>query len=171
LYAEGSIVYSRCYDGTTGWNMEGGQRIDISGAQLQEIESMAATFLDGFLNYQDKGFTLVLLADEVVDEQNYMVLQVTDKYDNVEKHYINPETYFTERMSGNMVNDAGEREPRVMIFKDYEMVDGFTFPHHTVWYNATGEMINEATFMRVKRNNGVDDAYFTAEAESEKTEQ
>ncbi len=32
---EGSIVYSRCYDGTTGWIMDMGQRKDMTEAQLQ----------------------------------------------------------------------------------------------------------------------------------------
>ncbi len=142
---EGSIVHSECYDGTTGWIMDMGQRKDMTEAQLQVIESTAATFLDGFLNYQDKGFTLELLADEVFDEQNYMVLQVTDKHDNVQKCYINPETHFIERMSGNMANFAGEWEPMVTTSKDYKMVDGIAFPHHVAQHNATGEMIFEAT--------------------------
>ena len=161
---EGSIVLSRCYDGTTGWIMEMGQRKDMTEAQLQEIESTATTWFDGYLNYQDKGFTLELLADEVVDEQNYMVLQVTDKHDNVEKHYINPETHFGERMSGNVANSAGEWEPMLMTFKDYKMVDGIAWPHPIAQHNATGEMILEFTFKEIKHNTGVDDAFFTAEA-------
>ena len=166
---EGSIVHSECYDGTTGWIMDMGQRKDMTEAQLQEIESSATTFFDGYLNYQDKGFTLELLADEVVDEQNYMVLQVTDKHDNVQKLYINPETHFIERQSGNMVNFAGEWEPMVVTLKDYKMVDGIAFPHHTAWHNATGEMIlMESTLKEVKHNTGVDDAVFMAEAMSEK---
>ena len=165
---EGSIVHSECYDGTTGWIMDMGQRKDMTEAQLQEIESSATTFFDGYLNYQDKGFTLELLADEVVDEQNYMVLQVTDKYDNVQKCYIDPETHFIERQSGNMVNFAGEWEPMVMTLKDYKMVDGIAFPHHMTWHNATGEMILESTLKEVKHNIGVDDAVFMAEAMSEK---
>jgi outer membrane lipoprotein-sorting protein len=161
---DGSIVHSECYDGTTGWNMDMGQRTDMSEAELQQIESMAVTFLDGYLNYQDKGFSLELLADEVVDEQNYMVLQVTDKYDNVQKCYINPETHFIERQSGNIANLAGEWEPMVITSKDYKMVDGIAFPHHVVWHDATGEMIWEMTFKEVKHNTGVDDAVFMAEA-------
>jgi hypothetical protein len=92
-----------------------------------------------------------------------MVLQATDKHDNVQKSYINPETHFTERMSGNMTNDAGEWEPMVMTFKDYKMVDGIAWPHHMVQYNATGEIIWEMTFKEVKYNTGVDDAVFMAE--------
>jgi len=157
---EGSIVHSECYDGAAGWTVDMGQKTDMTEAQLQQNESMAATFLDGYLNYQDKGFTLELLADEVVDEQNYMVLQVTDKHDNVEKHYINPETHFDERMSGNVANLTGEWEPVVVTSKDYKMVDGIAFPHHMAWYNATGEMTMEFTVKEVKHNTGVDDAVF-----------
>lgn len=164
---EGSIVHSECYDGTTGWIMDMGQRTDMTEAQLQEHENSATTWFDGYLNYQDKGFTLELLADEVVDEQNYMVLQVTDKYGNVKKCYINPETHFIERMSGNMANFAGEWEPMVLTLKDYKMVDGIAFPHHVAQHNATGEMTLEFTFKEVKHNTGVDDAFFMAEAMSE----
>jgi glucose/arabinose dehydrogenase/outer membrane lipoprotein-sorting protein len=163
IYGPEGMVFSRCYDGTTGWSMENGQRKDLIGPQLEEIESMAATFLDGFLNYQDKGFTLALLADEVVDEQNYIVLQVTDKYDNVQKHYINHETYFIERQSGKVANDANEWEPMVITFKDLKMVDGITFPQHMMQYNATGEMIFESIIKEVEHNTGVDDAYFMTE--------
>jgi outer membrane lipoprotein-sorting protein len=165
---DGSIVHSECYDGTTGWTMYMGKRTDMTEAQLQHFESMAVTFLDGYLNYQDKGFTLELLADEVVDEQNYMVLQVTDKHDNVSKSYINPETHFEERMSGNVTNSAGEWEPMVMILKDHKMVDGIAFPHHIAWHNATGEMTLESTIKEVKHNTGVDDAVFMAETMPEK---
>ena len=157
---EGSIVYSSCYDGTTGWMMEAGRRKPMTEAQLQGIESMATTFFDGFLNYKDKGFTLELLADELVDEQNFMVLQVTDKHGNVKKHYINPETHFIERESGNMDNSAGEWEPMVMTYKDYKMVDGIAFPGYGAQHNATGEMTMEFTFKELKYNIGMDDAVF-----------
>ncbi len=165
---DGSIVHSECYDGTTGWTMDMGKRTDMTEAQLQQNESWAVTFFDGYLNYQDKGFTLELLADEVVDEQNYMVLQVTDKHDNVQKCYINPETHFIERVSGNTVNSAGEWEPTVIILKDHKLVDGIALWHHMARHNATGEMTWEMTLKEVKHNTGVDDAVFIAEAMSEK---
>ncbi len=43
-----------------------GQRQDMPEALQQEFESLAATWFHDYLNYQDKGFTLELLADEVV---------------------------------------------------------------------------------------------------------
>ncbi len=171
LYAEGSIVESMCYDGTTGWVIEMGQRQDMPEAQLQEFESLATTWIDGYLNYQDKGFTLELLADEVVDEQNYMVLQVTDKYgnfpDSMKKCYINPDTHFIERESGNMVA-GGEWQPMVRTIKDYKMVDGIAWWHYMAQHNASGEMIWEFTLKEIKHNTGVDDAVFMAETMSMK---
>ena len=156
----GSIATSLCYDGTTGWVMEMGRRKDMTEAQLQDFEVTAATFFDGLFNYQDKGFTLELLADEVVDEQNYTVLQVTDKHDNVKKHYINPETHFLERESGNVPNSAGEWEPMVMTFKDTKMIDGIAVFHHIAQFNAAGELIFDGNMKNIKHNTGVDDAFF-----------
>ncbi len=164
---EGSIVGSRGYDGTTGWIMEMGQRQDMPEALQQEFESLATTWFYGYLNYQDKGFTLELLGDEVVDEQNYKMLQVTDKHGNVKKHYINPETHFIERVSGNMPYSEGELQPMVLTFKDYKMVDGIAWWHHMAQHHASGEMIYEITLKEVKHNTGVDDAFFMAEAMSE----
>ncbi len=168
---EGSIVSSRCTDGTTGWIMEDGQRKDMNESLLQEIELFCAPFFpffDDYLNYQDKGFALRLLADEMVDEQNYMVLQVTDKHDNVRKHYINPESHFTERESVNMPNSEGGWEFLVITMKDYKMVDGIAIPHHMAWHNTAGEMIIEMILKEVKHNTGVDDAVFMAETMSKK---
>ena len=165
---EGSVVHSDCFDGTTGWTMEMGQKTDMSEAQLQEFETMASTWIDGFLHRQDKGLTLKLLADEMVDEQNYMVLQVTDKHGSSQKHYINPETHYIERQSGEMTTMAGGKEAMVMTFKNYEMDDGIAWPRHVAQYKASGEMIWEATIKDIKYNTGVEDAAFMAETMSAK---
>ena len=155
---DGNVSGSSCFDGTTGWSMQMGQKMDMPEAQLQETETMASTWLDGFVNHQDKGLTLELLADEMVDEQNYMVLQVTDKHGSAQKYYINPESHYIERQAGEMANMAGEKEQMTMTFKDYKMVDGVAWSHHVAQHNAEGEMIWEVTLKEVKYNTGVEDA-------------
>lgn len=165
---DGSVVSSQCFDGTKGWNMQMGQKVDMPEAQLQEYETTASTWIDGFLNYQDKGLTLELLASEVVDKQNYTVLQVTDKYDNAQKYYINPETHYIERQSGQMYSMAGEKEQMTMTFKDYKTVDGVALAQHVAQHNADGEMIWEATLKEVKLNSGVEDTAFMDETMSMK---
>jgi hypothetical protein len=58
----------------------------------------------------------------------------------------------------------------VMTYKDYKMLDDIAFPGYGVQHNASGEMIMEFTVKEVKHNTGVEDAFFTAEEVSEKTE-
>ncbi len=165
---DGNVSGSSCFDGTMGWSMQMGQKKDMPEAQLQETETMAATWLDGFVNHQDKGLTLELLADEMVDEQNYMVLQVTDKHGSAQKYYINPESHYIERQAGEMANMAGGKEQMTMTFKDYKMVEGVAMCHHVAQHNAEGEIIWEATLKEVKHNTGVEDAAFMSEPMSMK---
>ncbi|MFQ5770752.1 MAG: hypothetical protein ACE5HX_09460 [bacterium] len=161
---DGKTSMSSCYDGTTGWSNEWGKQRELSESELQEWDSMAANWIDGFLHYQDKGFTLELLPNEEVEGQNYIVLQSTDKHNNVMKFYINPTTYYIEREVGEMLNFEGKKEPMYMTMKDYKMVDGIAMAHHVAQYNEEGKMIWEATMKDCKNNTGVEDAVFMPEA-------
>lgn len=157
---DGTPVYSSCFDGTSGWESQMGQLKDMSEAQIQESESMAATWIDGFLNYKDLGYTLEKLPTEVVEGEKYLVLQSTDKYSNVSKNYINPKTHYIERVSGEMLNMEGVKEQMTMTLKDYKMMDGIAVPGFVAQYNSEGEMIWEATLKECKHNTGVEDAVF-----------
>ncbi len=161
---DGSVVWSSCYDGAKGWEMAMGHQKEFSEAQLQETETMAAAWMDGFLNYQEKGLTLALLPNEIVDGKKYMVLQSTDKHGNVQKYYIDETTHLIERQAGEMVSMEGNKEPMYMTFKDYKMVDGVIMSNHVALYMDNGEMIWEATLKDVKHNTGVDDAVFAMQS-------
>ncbi len=165
---DGSVVHTSCYDGTTGWITQMGERQDHNEARLHEAESMAATWIDGFQNYQEKGYTLAARPDEEIDGQNCSVIQVTDKHGAVQTNYVDPESNYIVRTSGNMVNYAGELESMYMTMQDYNMVDGIAIPHHVAQYTESGGMIWEATLKEVKHNTGVEDSYFMAEVTSMK---
>ncbi len=160
---DGSTTWSSCYDGMKGWEVAMGHQKDYSDLQNQETETMAATWIDGFLNYQEKGLTLALLPGELVDGTKYMVLQSTDKHGNVQKYYINEAMHVIERQAGEMVGMEGTKEPMLMTFKDYKMVDGVNMAHHVAQYKGSGEMIWEATMKEAKHNAGVDDMMFMAQ--------
>jgi len=165
---DGSVVHTSCYDGTTGWIMQMGERQDHNEAQLHEAESMAATWIDGFQNYKEKGYTLAAMPDEEIDGQNCNVIQVTDKHGAVKTDYADPESNYIVRTSGKMVNYAGELESMYMTMQSYNMVDGVAIPHHVAQYTESGGMIWEATLKEVKHNTGVEDSYFMAEVTSMK---
>lgn len=164
LEADGSVSMSSCYDGQIGWQTQMGQRIDMNEAQLQETEVMATTWIDGFLDYKDKGFTMELLPDETMDGQTYNVLQSTDKYGNVQKFYVNADTHLFERQVGEMTNFMGQREPMSMTFKNYETIDGYAISRDVAQFNQDGEMLWEATLSDIKFNTGVSDDAFMAES-------
>lgn len=160
---DGSNMMSTCYDGTKGWESMMGQQKDYSDLQNQESETMAATWIDGLSNYQEKGLTLALLPNELVEGTKYMVIQSTDKHGNAQKYYINETTHVIERQAGEMVNMEGAKEPMLMTFKDYKMVDGLNMAHHVAAYKANGDIVWEATLNEAKHNSGVDDMIFMAQ--------
>lgn len=165
---DGSVYMSSWYDGTTAHSMRMGQTVELSEAELQEWESMAATWMDGYHNYQEKGFALELLPNEKVDGQEYLVLQGTDRHGNVTKNYINPATYHLERTSGLMMNMAAEKEQMTMTLADYKAVDGIALAHYVAQYNSNGDMVWEAKLQKADLNAGVEDSIFMGEAVAEK---
>jgi len=160
---DGALAWSSCYDGTKGWSIMMGQTMVANEAQNQESEAMVATWIDGYLNYKDKGFTLTLLPAEMIEGSSYMVLQATDKHGNVQKIYINEATHLIEKQAGDMTNMEGAKEPMYMTFKNYSMVDGVNLAQHVASYKADGTMIWEATLKETKHNAGVEDSAFMAD--------
>lgn len=165
---DGSIQMSSCYDGEKGWKMEMGEHKEMTGAELQETQTMAATWIDGFTNYKDKGLTLALLPNETLDAKEYLILQSTDAYGNVQKYYIDPATHYIMRQAGEMVNMMGEKEMMHMTFSDYKMFDDVAIPNIVAQHGANGEKMWEATFKEAKHNTGVEDDAFMATAMSMK---
>ena len=99
----------------------------------------------------------------MMDEQNYQVLQSTDEFGNVSKHYVNAATSYVERQAGEMVNFMGEKEPMYMTFKDYKMVDGMLTCQHVAQYQEDGTLLWEATLKEMSHNTGVSADMFSEE--------
>jgi len=160
LGPDGQSFQSTCYDGVTGWSMNAGQKIDKSELELQQDEDMASSWIDGFLHYKDKGTTLELLPNEVMDGKEYTVMKATGKTGLPMTYHIDAETHQIARQAGDMLNFQGELEPMYMTLSDYKMVDGFALAQHVAQYRANGEMLWEATLTSASNNIGVEDATF-----------
>lgn len=156
----GKPVYTQSYDGQTGWIMTMGQTMPMSEAQLQEFKMMAATWIDGLQYYKNHNLQMEKLPNETVDGKELIVLQGTDSYNNVQKFYIDPETYHIMRQSGEMVNAQGESEPMTMVFQDYEMLDNIAYPRSVTQYNQNNEKIWEATLKQSEINTAIANDFF-----------
>lgn len=158
---DGAAFMSSIYDGSQGWEVMMGQQRELNEMQEQETETMALTWVDGFLNHQEKGLTLELLPNELIDGTKYIVLQSTDKNGAAMKFYVNEATHLIERQAGDMMNMEGTgKEPMYMTLKDYKMMDGVNLASNVALFKENGEMIWEANVKDVRHNTGVDDAMF-----------
>ncbi len=160
---DSSVYMASAYNGEAGWSWQMGQTVELSEAELQEWEDMANTWMDGFHNYKEKGYTLELLPNETIDGQEYIVLQSTDKHGNVMKHYVNATTYFLERSVGERLNMAKEKENMTMTLGDWKTEDGIALAHRVAQYDSEGNLVWEATLTKVEFNTGVEDAKFESE--------
>lgn len=158
---DGQTVETSAFDGTTGWKTDAsGQIMDLNGAELQQMEWDAKTWVDGITNYKELGYTLEKLPDEEVEGIKYKVLKCTDNHGNVFKLYVNPQTHFMERMSGEMVTMEGKKERGTFVMKDFKAVDGISMPHWVARLDSKNNKMWEASLKEVKINTGVEDAIF-----------
>ena len=155
-------VMSSGYDGTVAWEMAHGQIQQKSEMETKMDAEMAATWLDGFQNYKEMGYTLELLPNEMVGEQDCVVLKGTNKDGNVQTYYYDAKTYHLVRQAGDMLNMQKVMEPMYMVFGDYDTANGISGPSYVAQHLADGEMVWEATQKDVKHNTGVQDDVFAA---------
>ncbi|NIR51706.1 hypothetical protein GWO43_24330 [candidate division KSB1 bacterium] len=151
---------STWYNGTNGWTNKGGQVKELTEPELQQWEDMAATWMDGYRNYEEKGYTMELLGKEMVEDEECFVLQTTDMNGHVLKNYVSTKTHHLIRSSGEMLNMELEKEPMYMTLEDYKAVDGITLAHDVAQYEENGDMVWEAKLEKVEINAGVEDSIF-----------
>lgn len=162
---DGRIMYASVFDGTNGWVSIAGQVREMVETELQENEILALTWIDGWLDFANRGFEVELLADSTIDGKTYHVLQTTDKYGVTTIAFINPATYFIERTVSEGTNaQTLEREPYSMTFDEYEKFDNFMMSKKVASYGPTGELIFEVTLKEVRNNTGVPDEAFARPA-------
>ncbi|MFQ5652728.1 MAG: hypothetical protein ACE5IY_22575 [bacterium] len=164
---EGNVVMSAVYDGMTGWESRGGERREKTEAELKEDAALAETWIDGFLNCEEKGYTLELLPNETLDDRDCLVVQTT-KDGHVMKYHIDAETHHVMRQSGEMLNMQKEIEPMYLTFSDYKMADDIAWAHYVSMHKENGEMVWEATLKEARHNTGVADELFKGEEMSVK---
>ena len=172
---DGSPMGVSCYDGETGWQSELDPQTmamntkTMSEVELQETENMAATWLDGFQNYKERGTTITKLPTEEgagdgggrISE--HILLECAYKNGHTETLYVNPASYFVEKSMAMRMNPATQAmEELLMTFGDYQMLEGVAIPHVVAMHTKDGgTTLWSVTFKDAKHNTGVDDDLFT----------
>lgn len=163
---DGSIMYASGYDGEFGWVSMMGQTRDMVESEMQESATLAETWIDGWQDYAEKGLKIEMLADSTVDQYNYHVIQVTDRYGNSSLNFYNPANHTIERTEQEGTDPMTmERVPTTMTFANYAKHNGLMFPGKVASFDASGNMTFETNLKEVKHNVGVSDDAFAKPSE------
>lgn len=158
----GEVSMSSAYDGAVAWEMNYGHIQQKSEMETKMDAEMARTWIDGFMNYKDNGYTMELLPNEMMDERECMVLKATDVNEHTQTYYIDTDNHFIVRQAGDMLNMQKEMEPMYMAFSDYEKFDGIAGPKYVALHKQNGDLLWEATLKEITYNTGVEDDAFNA---------
>jgi len=163
LEPDGNVANASCYNGESGWTLHQGQLAQMDENQLKSHAELAANWVDGFLNYQDKGYTATILPSTPVEGTDCFVIKLTDSDGKATTYYIDSSTYYMIRFEGEMLNFQNQWEPMYMTMRDYKMVDGIALAHYVGQFLTDGTLLWEATLKDIKHNTGVDDSIFYRE--------
>lgn len=124
---------------------------DMLKASQQELD-----FSDALYNYQAKGTTIELQGKEDVSGTDSYKLRLTSKAGDVETVYVDPATFFINRVS-SIKKLNGQEFPVTIDFSDYKDVEGVKFPFNM------GTPQGSIVFSSIKANQTIDDKLYKHE--------
>lgn len=115
----------QAYDGTTAWTVNPFQGITaptkLEGEQAKQVSE--TSFLDEFIDYSKRGFTISYEGEEDFDGAACHKLKLTKKSGTESVHYFNKETGL-QMGESQMANG----QPSVTYYGDYKEVEGVKMP-------------------------------------------
>jgi len=157
----GSIM-TTCYSNNGGWStnpfMGSGMPEDMPEAQYNAGKDniyIGAPFID----FASKGYTAELTGTENVSGVNAYKIKMTSPDNVTNTYYFDSETYYMLKsieqaeMQGSMVDN-------VMIFSDYQNIDGYLMPCKIDMDMAGGQFFMTLTIKKVELNVPVNDSIF-----------
>lgn len=161
---DGSTASATVFDGTNGWQYLMGQSTrDMVQSEMDENNTLAETWIDGWHDYAAKGLKLELLPDTTWESKSYKVVRATDRFGNVSLNYCDPQSGLVARMASNMTDPMSmSKIPSVMVFENYASFAGFMSAGVFKQYDAQGTLMFEATLKELQNNANVADEAFVA---------
>ena len=133
----GMSMSQDAFDGTDAWSTNFmTQKAEKSEAEDSENKLRAiGEYPSPFLDYADKGYTVELLEDDVVDGVDCYKLKVTKKpmvvegeeVENVEYYYFDQETFVPLKSEAEMQSGPEKGNLMITLYSDYQEVDGMYF--------------------------------------------
>lgn len=151
----GQVAMKRMFDGTTGYQMQMGQKADMEGDDLAEAKAKPGLLVQ--LHYFDPGYKLEMKGIEKVKDQDAYAIIVTTPAGKSSTEYYDVKTGFLVKKTEVKKTAQGDIVS-INEFSDYKKAGDILFPHKLVAFE--GEQEINMTFSSVKVNEGVAEADF-----------
>jgi CubicO group peptidase (beta-lactamase class C family) len=164
-------VFSRAYDGKTGWgaNPQTGGIEEMSGQQLADIKREAMPIVS-LLNPKQYGITFAYKGKEEIEGKEYFVLEEAYPDGSRLTLYVDSKTYLIFKVKGKTPGPAGGEVEFEQFQSDYKKVNGLLLAHSTVTYSS-GKETQKITWEEVISNTGLEDSLFKMPQKTDKPDQ
>lgn len=169
LEVMGMSMSQDAFDGTDAWSTNFmTQSAEKADAEESENKKRAVgEYPSPLLDYADKGFSVELMEDEVVDGVDCFKLKVTKKpmladgeeVDNIEYYYFDQETFVPIKTESEITSGPQKGAVVITLYSDYQEVEGMYFPFSMTFKteDSEGQLIE---FDSIELNPDVDDSFF-----------
>ena len=153
----GEVTVDQRFDGTNGYVLDSlqGNRA-MTGSQLENERS--SVFPTQYLDYKERGATVVLKGKEKVGERDAYLLIFTPKTGPAVRQYVDAESYLPVRMIATVDVPGMGALDQVTDFFDHRDVDGLKVPFLVKSSSAAQSFTINVT--RVEHNVKVDETLF-----------
>jgi zinc protease len=154
----GNPLQEQIFDGKRGMMTSMGQKQEITGDDLKELELQSTLFPE--LNYEKMGYSLELSGIEKPDGEEAFRIKLTGPTGKVSSEFYSVETGLKLRSEMSQETPMGVITI-VTLFSDYKDIGGVKFPHNVK--QQAGPQNIEMKVSSIQINTGLDDSSFTIE--------
>lgn len=154
----GNPLQVQVFDGKRGMMTSMGQKQEITGDDLKELELQSTLFPE--LTYEKMGYSLELSGIEKPDGEEAYRIKITGPTGKVSSEFYSVATGLKLRSEMSQETPMGVMTI-VTLFSDYNEVSGVKFPHNIK--QQAGQQNIEMKVSSIQINTGLDDSSFTIE--------
>jgi len=166
---QGKEILQGVFDGETLWS----HNFMTMKAEKSDAEATANfklntnDFIDPFLDYKEKGYTVELLENETIDGTETFKLKLTKepitvdgkKEEDISFHFFDTENFVPIAVHSEVTSGPGKGMTQVITMSDYQEVDGIYFPF-SISQGVKGQPSAPITMESIELNPTISDDSF-----------
>lgn len=166
---QGKEIKQGVFDGETLWSTNfmtmKAEKSDAEATANMKLE--INDFLDPFINYKEKNYTIELLGNETIDGAETFKIKLTKepvtidgkKEESISFYFFDTENFVPIAVQSEMKSGQAKGMISEVTFSDYQEVDGIYFPF-SMTQGVKGQPGSPLTITSIELNPKIDDSVF-----------